>query len=711
MITKTLPAMLGCGRPSATAYKGRITTLTPDDQPRLANYVTVYRVIARDLLQHLLGMIKAGGDDRLAVFLMVVPAKAPEDIQATRVWQEVVAIEKNPRFAGKSWLEIVNSGSLQHLFRAVAGAKGRATVAGDAFIQLLADYGIRPTSLTRELYEKLFGGIDSDIILSGLSNQVSGMLSAYLSSRTNAIESNKAKQAVLAELNTKQAAFFNPFGRWYATEGARNAAARHFSDLRHVLKGEGVDRAVTGACQWRAVLNHPEISAWQPVDMPEPEFLAMADANPAIVARFEQLMPATVGATIPEARRLDKFRRLVSKKKTIKVLARDPDLIRRILRLYQDHTRAFSPEQVNDWVENVVQKGPYTEHAGWEAICASRSPEAKAVREFVAGPVREFCEAMRPVTVPDEIQADKIWPTWANDAYGWTELTDPAVPLHGNEVLISLFIPRYRPANDGEFLPAQKIKLKVRGNLPGSRAVRLPQPIDVLQGETQFRPNQKVNMPGDVSGRVIYLKYQALRVTATSEGGLFGSFSATIMPELPKASVDHAKTVCAARQEAKQRDETPDPKLGKKPAVGERVATVQIAPGGLRIASLAVFERVSADKDAPTGWKQIAFEREVARTDDAAHGMRKVGVDPHQQDVMRRVIVHPVRIRKDLIANFEADDLDRRFAAITARPAAGYVTPVANELQMEVAGGYRTQAGKLYYRMIARRIAATVTRN
>jgi hypothetical protein len=509
----------------------------------------------------------------------------------------------------------------------------------------------------------------------------------------------RERTAVIERLLAEQGAFFNPFLRFYRTQGAWGAACRHFKDLRKTLRGEGVEPAIVAACQWTAVLARPDLAAWQPDERPEDEFLSLAGANPDILKRFEAGMPASLTADFSM---VDRFRRLSSSSSSWKDLAREPAILNRVLSLHQTVFGTLSPKEVEELVISKGEKG--ARHVGWLKIGdpANKDPRHKAIRKFVLGEVRAFCAAMKPMSDDIRLKVDDLWPLLSCGRYGWEETEERVAGAPSNALFADIYIPAHRFVVGPTKVPAQKVQVRVRGNIPGERATKLPAPIDIMNGTTQYRPDRIMPMPGD-SSRKIYLKYQALRLTFEKEGQqrLFGSFAATIMPEIAPDSAASAAELRQKRVDAKEAKQTLGSDVTKHVAVGERVATIHVCPGGLRAATLIMFERVNPSPDCPTGWKQVPFDHLVRRTDNGAYR----GQGPERRRVFN------AGLRTDMVLHFNADFLDVAFEERQSPLARGFVTTTANELNMQMLGAYRTNVGKVFYRGIARKIADACARN
>jgi hypothetical protein len=488
--------------------------------------------------------------------------------------------------------------------------------------------------------------------------------------------------------------------RLHLTESAFATAARYFTELRRSLREEQVPGEVIAACQWKAVLNQARLAPWHPAEPLDPEFLAIAERNPNVLARFEALLPDGVpAAPLPS----DRFKRISSTKARPRDLGRNIHIMSRVLALHQAAFNSLPPERLAAIDGRDADRAHTKEHQGWLKIVAATKksdPALFAIRTFVLGPVREFCNAMWPVIVPEAPEATGLSPVLANNLrYGWAESDETPASAPANSMAVSILVPSYRKA-DGTMTTDVRVEALVRGNIPGQRARKLDTPLNVLNGATQFLPDRTIAMPGTSGQRRLFVKLQAMRLYEAG-ARLFGIFSASVMPEMPESSRAAAQERAAARRAAKMRKEVIKPGRFRELSDGERVATVHVAPGGLRVATVAIFQRVTPSKNCPTGFEQIEFTQQVYRSDaDAFDGEGK-----------RRRIKFNQATKAERIVSFEADSLDRQFEE-RAKPApAGAGLPTANEVHMAQFGAFRTNAGKVFYRKIAREIADICARN
>ena len=245
------------------------------------------------------------------------------------------------------------------------------------------------------------------------------------------------------------------------------------------------------------------------------------------------------------------------------------------------------------------------------------------------------------------------------------------------------------------------VEARIRGNIPGNRATRLPQAIDVKNGATQFRPDATLPMPGDPEGRKLFFKAQALRLTIEDRDAkrVFGCFSATVMPEIAEASLESSKALYAQRAAAREAKQDLKPGRFRPVQNGELLAVVHASPGGLRVATLTMFRKVNVDREAPTGWEPYAFQRVVRETHKEALHPNQVSVNGN-----RRVLKNTIG-REDMIVHFNADSLDQEFEGRGSRLSKGFIPMEVNRAQMKDFGVYRTNEGKRFYRKIARSIA------
>ena len=702
--TKQMPVQHGCGATFATAYKGRVTPLQPESYGALISYINTYSYAAKAVIDFLCKMVRNGGDDRLAVYLMLCPSTVPADIMATPVWKDMVLGETNP-ITQIPWDKFSNDIHFGRLWKAYAELPSRSAETDRTFKEILDQYAIKPPSLTKENYQRLMRNILQDTMITPFATHVSGVVSSFLSMQEQTAQMKRDRQSVIEKLMTENPGFFNPFQRYFLTLAAQQSADDYFKQLRMELKAEEVSKEVIRTCQWRAILLRPDITAWQPTDRPDEEFLAQADAHPKIVERFVKLMPESVPneLVIPH-----QFRRLASSKSSAQDLANDKQLITRILSLHQTTYGLLTAEQLA-----LITPTKRTHHDGWVTIVkeSKKNEVFKTIVQFVVGPVRDFCASMKTVRVPEAPAPGDLSPLLSNNVrYGWEELAERPADAPTNAMYVRINVPAHQPPDTDTPVLACTTDIRVRGHIPGIHATLLPEKLNVTNGASQFLPQTTLPIPGDPK-RKIFFKNQALRLAFEKRDEnaapgahrrLFGIFSATAMAELPENSARPALTAYEARKKAREEKQPPQPQQFKALAPGEKVAVVHITPGGMSVATVTLFRKVVGDKLNPTGLRQINLTQIVNRRDKTAYTTDDSG---------KLRLVHNQGVRKSFIAHFTANHLEDRFIEHGKRLAKGFIPAAANADHMKSFGRFKTNAGKQAYRDFARRIADICAQN
>jgi len=696
------PVDLNCGTVMSLAFKGHLAAVSSSDDTLLFEFIRAYRGAISLTVEFIVSLTKSNFDDRIAVYLLLNPTHVPADIAASPLWTEVVT-SPDGGVAGASWEKIQAASNIYLMMRGYVDPTARATQGGKAFAAVLAHYGIKPTSLTMENTEKHFGFFAGANVSLSFRAAVAGAAKSFLSNRELAFQLNLERRQTIDRLLEQYPEFFGPFMRVHKTESAFASAARHFADLRRALKSEGYLGKVIAACQWRTVIGQEHLAAWQPAENLDENFLATAEQYPEVVARFVALTPI---ASPPPLLPSDRFHRIASAKSSPRDIAKNIYVVTRVLSIYQAAFKTLSSEKYAEIAPFNAERPNSKEHQGWLKIIAATKktdPALFAIRSFVLGPVREFCNAMWPVTIPDSPKLSGLSPLVPNNIrYGWSESNSALVDIPSNALPISVLIPGYRQVN-GVMTTEVRVEALVRGNIPGIRARKLASPLNVKNGLTQFLPDRSLPMPGTSGTRSIFLKLQALRLYETN-GRLFGIFSACLMPELPESSIAPTRERAEMRKNAKARSQVIERGRYREISIGEKVATIHVAPGGLRVATVAIFQRVAPSADSPTGFEQIEFTRLVQRSDSSAY----VGLGEERRLKFNQ------GLKKERIVNFEADELDREFEKLDKLPsvgATGFIPPLVNQKHMATFGAFRTNAGKLFYRKIAREIADLCARN
>ena len=274
--TKQMPVQHGCGATFATAYKGRVTPLQPESYGALISYINTYSYAAKAVIDFLCKMVRNGGDDRLAVYLMLCPSTVPADIMATPVWKDMVLGETNP-ITQIPWDKFSNDIHFGRLWKAYAELPSRSAETDRTFKEILDQYAIKPPSLTKENYQRLMRNILQDTMITPFATHVSGVVSSFLSMQEQTAQMKRDRQSVIEKLMTENPGFFNPFQRYFLTLAAQQSADDYFKQLRMELKAEEVSKEVIRTCQWRAILLRPDITAWQPPDTDTPVLACTTD--------------------------------------------------------------------------------------------------------------------------------------------------------------------------------------------------------------------------------------------------------------------------------------------------------------------------------------------------------------------------------------------------------------------------------------------------
>ena len=371
---------------------------------------------------------------------------------------------------------------------------------------------------------------------------------------------------------------------------------RHFAELRSktlpTLKGSTggyMPRQIIAACQRTAMLSPQaaHIRSWQPLK-------PLTDEDRAIAAKFDKVTQAFI-AQIPVAApstafEEDVFRRFARAHSHPKELARDVNHILTLLRQYnQAHEIYSTDEEKKAYIEAVTPllPGKPSYHIGWLRICdeAKAKPATKKSRQlytFVTKEVQPFVEASHEVQIPMAPDTTEFWPQLAEGAQWEIISTGP-----GNQLRATLRVP---DAVDGEAV-RRDITVTLRGHLPFSESNALETPLDIKSG-VQFRPNRTLEFQTarNKQSRKTYLKLQSLRLLKRGDR-LVARISAAQMTEVPRDAT-------VTKQFA----------LNIKP--GERVAVIQLCPGGSALCNLMLFQKKR--NAGHTGWTHVPLSEIVS---------------------------------------------------------------------------------------------------
>jgi hypothetical protein len=647
MNTKLKPSELGCGAPYRLTYSGQVFA-SSETRSQLADYVRAYKASVERVVRYFSEVIRRGGDDELTAYILIGPSNVPQHIADTKVWREVMGKESD-------YVTLKKGGDLKLIYT-IAGHEVQTRV-GEYLTNLVKQFDIGISDLICEKVEALFGFSPRLGVRDTVAAAAFRTLRSFLSSATNTRKLIADRELVFAAAMARNPAFYEPFYRFCKHLGSWNHACRFYRLTRQALRVEGVPESVINASQKIVMDRHRDIPAWantHPVNDAERD---IASLEPKVSEVFERRLPASDG--IKE----DIFRRYGKPGPPI-VLAKDTYFIRTVLRMLNDAEGLFTTDaDKEEFIQTIKKRGKISYHHGWDTMC--RDVEAKRRKadprfqravEFVTGELREFitsCRAVRLPSLKDELVA---WPQIPQDAYGWHFL--PLIEgARGNEIGVSIRLPAFCSLG-GVQRRATNMQVKIRGHMPLTKARVLEKQLDI-KNPTQFRPD-RLFVQASVFGKETkktYSKTQALRLILDGPK-IYAQISSENITEV-------------GRDASVTRDFTENIKAA------ERVAILHYLPGGYRLGTMAIFEKI-ADTSSPTGWKLIKFREQVAVKN------------------RRQIAEKTFLILEDDSINFVLSGLDKQYQS---------ADPVENADNMQRIGEIKRHLTDTRYKQIAARIA------
>jgi hypothetical protein len=664
---RTKPSDLGCGRPYTLSAKGKLF-VGVNEAVFLRTFIETYHKSGRFLLELIYGWWTRGGDHQVFAVMLVCPTRVSPKIQAEKLWNRVQAAAQ--AHAGLDWIEFAKIRAY-HVLRALAGVEGRTARGPEVIQRILAELPLPAPLITPDEFARIYEPFPSERWRAKLTEQVVGMLRAFFSHSESARLENESKTTELNKQRASHPEFFIAFERLLRSQAAWQRACRALRVVRRELATEGVAMATVNACQIQAILERPDLAPLQavvaehsPVSLAP--LLKCAWENRPIV---ERLLAGFAPASGPDRIETDLTRRLSSGNR-IREIASDPYLATRLLELY-GATIAPLPAEPPDVTNHVERIGPRMIHLGWRATMNAPSGSALApLKMFFAKELAPFAEALRPIRTPVLKAESAIRDPWLDESEGW-RLVEKRTGGIGNAIKLELRLPAVLAQ------PAQTVVGIMRGNIAFAKAAELLEPLNVLDGILQFRPNQSFPVSGDRT-RKTYLKPQGLRLWC--EGDLFF------------AGISTRRVTETLHQEQGAREEV------RTFADGERVAVLHICPGGLRLGTLTVLERRLGQ------WRIVPFLDVVARSDAEAFTLRG----------HRRVLVHNTGERSHTHLHFDLNSLSLAIDAQTSKlyeKSAGPISLEENRENLARLLPVKAALGRNALQKIAHRIGTILARN
>lgn len=665
---KQTPTALGFARPYTLSAKGKLLV----DQPsrvEVNDFIAAYRKAGCQLLELFLEWWHRGGDARTVAVLLILPAKISPDIEGSALWEK--AQSEAQALNGNGWPALIEL-RLYYFLRTMAGVEGRAAPGPAMMAEFLARAKFPDLGMTKEKFAGIYEVFPSQKVRFKLTSQVAGILRGFFSQAENARRDSEAKARTLIALRKQAPLFFQNLERLLRAQAAWQQSCRGLRAVRRkLIDQDKFPIPLVNACQIQAIRERPDFTAWQAVTADQPDLSrdgAVLSATPSrqIVDMIAAAFPSLV---VTDSNESDLIQRLTTAAR-IRGLARSPYLARRILELYDQHVAQF-PVKERALLTQVDQFGRKAVHTGWrEVLNEGPSRSLRDARRFFFNEMAEFAAALRlrkaPTLVPERVA---IWPLFEEKKQWWVTKKQPTGI--GNAIEIEMKLPAFHDRQE------HILSGVVRGNLAFARAAALDEPISVVDGGFQFRPNESVKLDGDPK-RKTYLKVQGLSVTARGEE-LYAVFGIRRMTEP------------AARVSSRLKDIS---EFGD----GEKVAVLHLSPGGMRLGTLTLFEHRAGS------WKLVPTHEEVGRSEIAAHD--------RSGDQLRRVRNRGWKTHSHL--HFDLNSLGLAIDEQASKlqfGEAGKVSLAANRKAIAEIMPVKTALGEVWLRRAARRIGLALAGN
>ena len=613
MQRKVKPCDVGCGRPYVLSYCTRLKIEKPEHAELLSQFIRRYRSACLALYK-LVRRLFQNPKNHLALYAIFLPSRVPVEVQRTWFWSENIKghpLDVQGKFdrPGRRWGDPARASAkpkvwsdlnvdatyalLAILAEPATGAP--STWPARVFQQMIKEYGLSCCGLQSKSLKWIFRYIPDTETRRRVGESVASLVRSLLSTKERVREVACERGLALKSLEAEYPALFGELRAYVEDMRSWQEACRGLQNVRkekqQELRDSGIEneqvRSILWATQREAMRKAADkVPSWgriQPATLEEQQ-LALQHAE--IVEYF-------VNAICREDRPrvIDEFpfRRFASQDLPPIRLANEPDHLSRIIDAYSRHVASLS-EELSSVLALCRKVGRRTVHLGWETICralaqrgnkdrATGSAEANALHNFVTGKVRLWFRSLRPVGEVEWPEQPEFWPTLLEGA-DWERLRAGKTPW-GNSLQVQLRIRgRYRKIS---------VIANLRGHLPPAKA-RDIEPLDVANGLSRFTPNQALSGIARDQKQITYLKLQAMRLMEV-EGKFVAKISATQMTQLlgaPAALINPADAI--------------------RP--GERLAVLQLYPGGRRFGQLVLFERY---EDFPD-WKQVPIKEIIPDT-------------------------------------------------------------------------------------------------
>ena len=505
---KQKPHELGCTRPYTLSAKGKLLS-AEGERAEMHAFITAYRQSGQRLLELFLGWWRAGGDSQIVAVLLILPARIEPRIEESDLWRNVHAEAEKVVAAG--WPTLVGQ-RLYHFLRTMAGVEGRAANGPEMMAGLLARLELPPLGMDAHKFAYIFEAFPSEKLRAKLTIQIAGVLRGFFSQAENARHSNDDKSRVLTRFRETHRDFFDGLQRLIRSQAAWQRSCQSLGPVRRrLIREASIPAAVVNACQVQAIRERGDLTSWQAVlDEHTPaslEGLAKHAAENRPVAM--ELLRALPAAELPDGIEEGAIRHFTSARR-VRELARAPYFAQRLLELYDRHVERF-PASQRELIDRVEKFGRKTIHTGWrELLEAPKTPAITSARRFFLREVMAFCTASRRIRTPTLVPENAlIWPMF-EERKQWRSVTKHPSGV-GNTLQIDLRLPAFLDR------PERWVSTVLRSHIPFARAQPLREPVNVLDGPFQFRPNETLKIDGDPT-RKSYIKAQGLWLSRPASG-------------------------------------------------------------------------------------------------------------------------------------------------------------------------------------------------
>lgn len=662
MPQKLPPSHFGCSSPYSLSYGGRLRAVDPEHDLVLRDFIRAFRnAVAR--VCTVFESMSIDPEARALVYGIVWPKKLPPDLKEHPLFVSILARDAAAK-AEKQPDHERNLGSPNQSWRAVFGTPrktGPEVYVLDTFGEILPS-----AAAFRAAFEAALSPFPAESTKEQVLRDAVGKMKSFFSARENARELALQRDSTLHVLQERAPVFFGKLTALFEDARHWQRACRIWNDLRKALAAELVTAGSKTRDAWSAV-NATQRAVMTDLARTIPEWngvLPLREATagavrPDLAARFHQSLPAV----LPELKPEDISRRL-GRPGPSTILGKEPHLITTLLSYYNEQFQVFTDEELSE-LQSVEAHGLRRVAQGWIDSAKSKDSRHKALHNFFQKDVREFCIAIRPVKTVERNADTESWPLLSEGDF-WT-LNSEVPTRHANEIGVTITLPPFLRGE--ELSPKCSFACTIRGNVPFSKGNKI-ESLDIKNGMVQFRPNMVMHHPAET-----YVKPQAIRLREV-DGRLFTDIAATQMTR-----VEREATV------------TKDFAANVNPR--ERVLIMHYLPGGSRLCTLSLFERI---EEAP-GWRLLQVTESRPRSDAGAYENGKRVRNRTRNS-------GPFIIIEDEAFRFRLSHLETKKQAATEGNS-----PDRNESVLATAGRQRTALGRTHYKQVAARIARIAYEN